>query len=181
MSNSCQQNPTNSCQSYNPTRNILLIPGESSNNGNASGPVTILLRHGVTMQPSSSPLLSSPNLSTSKHATLILCILILSTFSFAAAPDRITGPIDSNQTIALAKSLHPKAKPQYDLGPVEPSRQLSYITLLMAPSASQQKALDRLLAQQQDRKSPNYHKWLTPQQYADRFGLSQNDLGKVIT
>src|SRR5216683_6303552 len=74
MSNSCQQNPTNSCQSYNPTRNILLIPGESSNNGNASGPVTILLRHGVTMQPSSSPLLSLSRLST-----LILCTLIFST------------------------------------------------------------------------------------------------------
>src|SRR5260370_22609053 len=66
--------------SYNPTRNILLIPGESSNNGNASGPVTILLRHGVTMQPSSSPLLSLSRLST-----LILCTLILSTLFSTSA------------------------------------------------------------------------------------------------
>src|SRR5713226_10456914 len=80
MSNSCQQNPTNSCQSYNPTRNILLISGESSNNGSASGPVTIPLRHGVTMQPSSSPLLSPSRLST-----LILCTLIFSTLFSTSA------------------------------------------------------------------------------------------------
>jgi len=129
----------------------------------------------------SSALLSSPKLSTTNFSTLVLCVLILSTLGFASAPDRIAGAILSSQTVTLAKSLHPKAQSQYDLGPADPSRQLSYITLLMTPSASQQKALDRLLAQQQDPKSPNYHKWLTPQQYADRFGLSQNDLGKVIT
>src|SRR5260370_33905668 len=97
--------------SYNPTRNILLIPGESSNNGNASGPVTILLRHGVTMQPSSSPLLSLSRLST-----LILCTLILSTLSFAAAPDRITGPVVSSQLIRLPAGVPLKARPQFDQG-----------------------------------------------------------------
>jgi hypothetical protein len=133
------------------------------------------------MPRSSSALLSSTKLSATNFSTLILCVLILSALSFAAAPDRIAGAVLSSETVTLAKSLHPKAQSQYDLGPANPSRQLSYMTLLMAPSASQQKALDRLLAQQQDPKSPNYHKWLTPQQYADRFGLSQNDLVKVIT
>src|SRR5216683_5735431 len=95
MSNSCQQNPTNRCQSYNPTRNILLIPGESSNNGNASGPVTILLRHGVTMQPSSSPLRSLSRLST-----LILCTLIFSTIfstsAFAQGSGKRLVPAEGN-------------------------------------------------------------------------------------
>src|SRR5713226_4690668 len=109
MSNSCQQNPTNSCQSYNPTRNILLIPGESSNNGNASGPVTIPLRHGVTMRPSSSPLLSSPKLST-----LIVCTLIFSTLSFAAPPDRVTAPIVATQTVRLAAGVPMQARPEFD-------------------------------------------------------------------
>ena len=109
----------------------------------------------------------------------LLPLLLTSTLCFAAQADRIIGPIDSSQTIPLAKSLHPQAQPQYDLGPVDPSMKLSYITLLMAPSPSQQKDLDQLLAQQQNRTSPLYHQWLTPQQFADRFGLSQNDLNKV--
>ncbi len=105
--------------------------------------------------------------------------LLASSLCFAAQPDRISGNIDTSSMVAVAKSHHPKAQAQYDQGVVEPSLKLSYMTLLMAPSPSQQAALDQLLVQQQDRKSPNYHKWLTPQEFADRFGLSQNDLNKV--
>jgi subtilase family serine protease len=105
--------------------------------------------------------------------------LLATSLCFAAQPDRITGTIDSSQMVTVPKSLHPEAKPQYDQGPVDPSLKLSYVTLLMAPSPSQQAALDQLLVQQQDPKSTNYHKWLTPQQFADNFGLSQGDLSKV--
>jgi subtilase family serine protease len=109
----------------------------------------------------------------------LLLLLLASTLCFATPSDRITGPIDSRSTIPLAKSHHPKAQPQYDFGVADPSLKLSYITLLMAPSQSQQQELDQLLAQQQDRSSALYHKWLTPEQFADRFGLSQNDLNRV--
>jgi subtilase family serine protease len=105
--------------------------------------------------------------------------LLASTLCFAAQSDRIAGTIDVSKRTPLAKSLHPKAQPQYDIGAVDPSMKLTYMTVLTTPSASQQKALDQLLAQQQDRSSSNYHKWLTPQQFAVRFGLSQNDLNKV--
>jgi subtilase family serine protease len=105
--------------------------------------------------------------------------LLASTLCFAAQPDRISGVIDSSQKIALARSLHPKAQPQYDQGSVAPSLKLGYITLVTMPSPSQQAALDQLLAAQQNPKSPSYHKWLTPAQYADSFGLTQNDINKI--
>ncbi len=105
--------------------------------------------------------------------------LVASTLCFATQSDRITGPIDSRQTILLAKSHHPKAQPQYDFGLADPSLKLGYMTLLMAPSQSQQQELDQLLAQQQDRSSALYHKWLRPDEFADRFGLSENDLKRV--
>jgi subtilase family serine protease len=104
---------------------------------------------------------------------------VASTLCFAAQADRITAPINSSQHIALAKSLHPMAQPQFDQGAVDPSLELSYVTLVIAPSPSQQLALNQLLAQQQDRRSPNFHKWLTPEQYASRFGLSPNDISKI--
>jgi subtilase family serine protease len=110
---------------------------------------------------------------------LILSTLLLSSPAFAAAHDRITSAINSSHTVVLTKSQHPKAQPRYDRGAVDPSFLLGRITLLTAPSPSQQKELNQLLAQQQDSASPNYHKWLTPQQYAARFGLSQNDLNRI--
>jgi uncharacterized protein (TIGR03437 family) len=56
---------------------------------------------------------------------------------------------------------------------------LSYVRLMLKASAGQQAALEKLLTEQQDRSSPNYHKWLMPEQYADRFGLSPHDIGKI--
>ena len=62
--------------------------------------------------------------------------LLASSLCFAAQPDRIPGTINSSQVVALARSLHPKAQPQYDQGLVDPSLKLSYVTMLLSPSAS---------------------------------------------
>ncbi len=105
--------------------------------------------------------------------------LLGTTLCFAAQPDRITGPIDSSRMVALSGHVNPNAKPQYDQGAVEPLFQLNHVTLLTLPTPSQQKALSLLVAEQQDPTSPNYHKWIAPEQYADRFGLSQNDVRKI--
>jgi uncharacterized protein (TIGR03437 family) len=53
------------------------------------------------------------------------------------------------------------------------------ITMYLKPSASQQMALDQLLANQQNPASPDFHKWLTPEQYAERFGVGQSDVNMI--
>src|SRR5437588_4667532 len=53
------------------------------------------------------------------------------------------------------------------------------MSLVLKPSDSQQADLDRLLIVQQDPTSSNYHRWLTPEEYADRFGVSADDLNKI--
>jgi len=123
--------------------------------------------------------MSFSNFLTPNFLKITICFLIFSTLAFAAAQDRILGPIESDRRVGLSKSLHPKAKPQYDQGPVDPQTNFSYITLLASPSPTQQKALDKLMAEQQDPTSPNYHKWLTPEEYGSQFGLSQNDVNKI--
>jgi subtilase family serine protease len=120
-------------------------------------------------------------LSLSAFSALVLSILFISSQSFAAAPDRIVGPIAPQQLVRLSAGVSRRAQPQSDRGPVDPSFKVSYMTLLTVPSPSQKKAIDQLLAQQQDPHSPLYHKWLTSQQYADRFGLSAADIQKLTT
>ena len=104
---------------------------------------------------------------------------LASTLCFAAQSDRIAGPIQSSQTVTLPGHVHRLAQPQYDQGPIDPSYQFAYVTILFTPSAAQTRSLDVLLAQQQDPTSPNFHKWLTPEQFADRFGLTGNDMQRV--
>ena len=96
-----------------------------------------------------------------------------------AQPDRVRLAVETSQSTVLRGSVHPGARPENDRGAVDDSFVLPGIELLFKPSASQQMALDQLLAQQQDPASPNYHNWLTPEQYAERFGVSANDAGKV--
>jgi subtilase family serine protease len=55
------------------------------------------------------------------------------------------------------------------------------VTISFKLSPAQQAALDQLIGEQQDVSSPNYRQWLTPEQYAARFGMSQNDLDRVTT
>jgi len=105
---------------------------------------------------------------------MALCITVQ-----AAQPDRIVTAIDSAQTVVLKGNVHPKAQPQYDQGPVNPAMKLGRMTLQVSPSPTQQAALEKLLAEQQNPASPNYHHWLSPKQFADRFGMSRGDVAKI--
>src|ERR1700733_579014 len=75
--------------------------------------------------------------------------------------------------------VHPLAQARYDQGAVEGTFRLGYIQLMFQQTAAQRQGLDQLLAAQRDPSSPNFHNWLTPEQYADRFGLSATDLARV--
>jgi subtilase family serine protease len=113
--------------------------------------------------------------------TALLIALAVSIPSFSATPDRITGALNSREPVALRGAIPRRALPQYDQGPADPALNFGSVMLRTIPTASQQQALTQLLAAQQDRKSPNYHKWLTPEQWADRFGLSPNDVQKITS
>ena len=114
-----------------------------------------------------------------KSIGALLSLYVLSSFA-SAQQSRIIRPIDNTQRTTLTGHIHPKATPANDQGPVAGDLKL-YVTLEFAQSASQKADLTQLLADQQNPNSPNYHQWLTPEQYADRFGLSPDDITKVTS
>jgi subtilase family serine protease len=110
---------------------------------------------------------------------VLLAAIVFSSLSYAVSADRIAGAITAGSGVAVPNSLNRQAQAKYDQGPVSPSFRLSQMILMTTPSAAQQTALKQLLAEQQDRSSHSYHKWLTPAQYADHFGLSPNDMNRL--
>src|SRR5580704_1053441 len=111
--------------------------------------------------------------------SVLLSLLFMSESLCGQAPkDRVVQAVDTTQARALSENVHPLARPQYDQGRVESSMPMR-VTLVFKMSAAQQADLDALLANQQDRGSPDYQRWLTPEQYGSRFGLGQGDLNKV--
>ena len=109
-----------------------------------------------------------------------LLLLTLSLPHALLAADRIASAIDNSRRVTLPGHVSPRIASAVDQGSADPSMPLPYVTLMFKPSPSQQADLERLLAQQQDPSSPDYHNWLTPEQYADRFGLSQADIDKTV-
>jgi len=81
--------------------------------------------------------------------------------------------------VVLGGHVPREALPQFDRGPVASSFSIPAMTMYLKPSNVQQAALQQFLAEQQNPSSPNFHQWLTPEQYADRFGVSQNDVAKI--
>jgi subtilase family serine protease len=132
---------------------------------------------------------SSPNLVGRGTRIFLQSSIAVATLLFASLPagaqgtlvrPRITQRVDENRLAVLQGHIHPLARPQFDQGPVDPALKLERISLMFQPTAEQQAALDSLLLQQQDPSSPNFHKWLTPEEYGGRFGVSQSDLDKVV-
>jgi len=108
----------------------------------------------------------------------ILCGLFVFS-SYSQAQTRIQGAVSDQHTITLTGNHHPLARPEFDAGPVAPDFVMGRMILALQPSADRASALDALLAAQQDPSSPQYHQWLTPDEFASQFGVSQTDLQQV--
>jgi subtilase family serine protease len=93
--------------------------------------------------------------------------------------DRITSFIDDEQRVTLTGNRHPLAQAQYDKGPVAPDFPMEHMLLTLLPDSAQQEALDQLVAAQHNPGSPYYHQWLTPEQFAERFGVSEGDTAQI--
>jgi subtilase family serine protease len=110
--------------------------------------------------------------------TALLIALSASSDTQTSARSRIAGRIDDANVAVVRGTAHPLAQARFDRGRT-PIDRITQGAITFRLSAAQQADLDQLLREQQDRSSPNYHRWLTPDQYASRFGMSQSDLAKV--
>ena len=110
--------------------------------------------------------------------------LIAITFTTAAPPhllhaQRLSGRIEPRAKTILRGSRNPRIETLASGGPVEDTMRVIGMTFRFRPTEKQSAELERLLEEQQDPNSPLYHAWLTPEEYGERFGLSQDDFDKV--
>lgn len=94
-------------------------------------------------------------------------------------PARITQAIDETNLVTLKGNVHPLVPTALDQGPVSDAMPATRMLLLLQRSSAQETALRQLMDQQQDKTSPNYHAWLTPQQFATQFGPADSDVQTI--
>lgn len=80
----------------------------------------------------------------------------------------ITGGIDENNLVTRWGNTRPEATALNDRGRLPDGFVLDHMFLLLQRSPEQEQALESLIAQLHDRKSPNFHHWLTPEEFGER-------------
>jgi hypothetical protein len=93
--------------------------------------------------------------------------------------NRITQELTSGPIVTLAGSVHHLTQRATDMGAVNSDMQMDSLALNIGLSATQQTELNALIGAQQDTKSPQYHQWLTQEDFGARFGLTDADMSKV--
>jgi len=96
-----------------------------------------------------------------------------------AQPNRLTARIDDSRRVRLQSTIHPLALRSTDEGVVDSSTTLQGMILYLKPTDTQRRSLVHFLEQIRSPSSPNFRKFLTPEQYADRFGISASDLAQI--
>ena len=98
-----------------------------------------------------------------------LALAIASTLS-------VISPVAAGDTTTMLEGNHPDEAAEIAESDAAPSRPLAMrLTMALRNRAE----LDRVLADQQNPASPEYHHWLTSDEFTNRFGPTDADLAKV--
>jgi hypothetical protein len=111
-------------------------------------------------------------------STALLCSSGLTAQSFTPTT-RIVDKIDESQLTTLNGNTHPYANAKNDRGRVNPDLPMTDLILVLSRDPAQQAAFEQFVASQYDSSSPNFHKWLTPQQIGENFGPSETDIATI--
>ncbi len=119
------------------------------------------------------------------HAlSLAILLLVMGGLTSAQTSNvqrRITQPIDETALVVLKGNTHPLARQEFDRGAAPGSLPMNRMLLVLRHTPEQEAAIKDLLAGQQNESSPNFHQWLTPQQYGQMFGASEADIQTLTT
>ena len=96
-----------------------------------------------------------------------------------ASAQQLSAKVDENNLTRLPGNTSPRARPELDRGRAPDSLPLDHILMMLRRSQTQELDLEQFISRQYDPRSAEFHQWLTPQQFGERFGPSSQDLRKV--
>ena len=112
-------------------------------------------------------------------APAVFLLALSSLVPQASAADRVVTPVDSTRRVSLAGGRPAWATAQTDAGALPADSPIQHATIVLARSPERQRAFEQFLARQQDPGSSDYHRWLTPVEVGERFGVSTNEIAAV--
>lgn len=97
-----------------------------------------------------------------------------------AAPEiRVVSRVDNAKRTMLYGHVPGVLRAAADLGRLDPTTPAEHMVMVLRSSDVQRAELHRVLDQQQDKNTPNYHQWVTPEEFGQHFGVHDEDIAKV--
>lgn len=109
-----------------------------------------------------------------RNARRTKCLCAFLALALSTAPGQSAG-----NTTPIGNARMARLYAADDRGPVPPSMPLLNLQIELRLSPARRAALERFVADQQSPGSPDYHHWLTPEQFADRFSAAPADAARV--
>jgi subtilase family serine protease len=91
----------------------------------------------------------------------------------------ITTSIDQSNMVTLTGNTRPEATRKNDRGRVADDFLMDHVLLQLKRPPDVEKELQQFIDEQHNPASPNFHQWLTAQQFGESFGLAQQDLDTI--
>jgi len=110
---------------------------------------------------------------------ILLVAPALASAQTSVVQPRITVAIDNTSRVTIPHSTHPLAQPTFDAGALDGATRMARMILMLGGSPDQDYSLGAFLDSQQSKGSPEYHGWLTPDQFGQRFGPAPQDIQTV--
>src|SRR5579863_2737950 len=115
-----------------------------------------------------------------RGSAFLLIVLICAAFAAAqATKPRITAQVDDSVRVTLRGSVPRLARPDYDQGEAPAATEMTHVRLFLDRTPERDAALRRYLADLIDKSSPNYHKWLTPDEFGSLYGPADCDIAAI--
>lgn len=92
---------------------------------------------------------------------------------------RIIEAINDHNLVKLAGNTRPEANKTNDRGAVSDSFRMEHMFLQLRRSLQQEQELQQYIDQQHDPNSPNFHHWLTAEEFGENYGLAAEDLATI--
>ncbi len=87
--------------------------------------------------------------------------------------------IDESKLVTLAGNTPSESTVANDRGAAPDSLPIDHMQLVLQRPPALEEELETLMQDQQNKESPQYHKWLTAEEFGQRFGVSRQDIATV--
>ena len=112
--------------------------------------------------------------------SLVQCALLISVCVFStarAAPS--TFAADASDSAAAGGAAAAVRYAAFDKGAAPSDLPIRNMQIVLTMSAGQRRALESFIADRENPQSPGFHRWLTPDEFGEQFGASQETAAKV--